>query len=101
MPAVEIAQRPLDLSAELRDSVDEFAAKATDTTGSKLDRYVFARILVALISQARRAHSLGVAKPADIDTALKYGTNYPKGPLEWAEQIGTATCDRLLSALDK
>ena len=29
-----------------------------------------------------------VASEADIDTALRYGTNYPKGPFAWRDQIG-------------
>lgn len=32
----------------------------------------------------------GVAAAADIDTAMRLGTNYPAGPLEWADRIGLA-----------
>ena len=52
------------------------------------------------IAQAALAHERGVATQADIDTALKYGTNYPKGPFAWARQIGLAACARLLDALN-
>ncbi len=101
VPAVEIDQRPLELSDDLRSAVDEFVAGATDAAGGALQRYVFARILVALISQAQRAYALGVADPADIDTALRYGTNHPHGPFEWSRRIGAGRCDRLLEALDE
>ena len=30
----------------------------------------------------------GVASAADIDTAMKLGTNYPRGPLAWGDLIG-------------
>ena len=30
----------------------------------------------------------GVASARDIDTAMRLGANYPRGPLEWADQIG-------------
>ena len=55
---------------------------------------------MAIIVQAARAHERGVADKPDIDTALQYGTNYPKGPFAWAEQIGHDTCARLLEALN-
>jgi 3-hydroxybutyryl-CoA dehydrogenase len=29
-----------------------------------------------------------VASREDIDTAMKFGVNYPKGLLEWADEIG-------------
>jgi 3-hydroxybutyryl-CoA dehydrogenase len=55
---------------------------------------------VALIAQAALAHQRGVATKDDIDTALRYGTNYPKGPFEWSAQIGLDKCARLLEALN-
>ncbi len=41
----------------------------------------------------------GIASPADVDTAMKLGTNYPSGPLEWADQIGVARVAAVLSNL--
>ena len=84
----------------LRDAVESFSAAACDAAGSQLQCYVFARVLVAIIAQAALAHERGVAPKKDIDTALKYGTNYPKGPFEWAGQIGPQRCGRLLEALN-
>ena len=43
----------------------------------------------------------GVANAKDIDTAMKLGTNYPQGPLEWAENIGINKVQRLLCALNE
>ena len=71
-----------------------------ETRGEPLQRYVVARILAALFVQATRARDRGVATPDDIDTALKYGTNYPRGPFEWARQVGAARLARLLDALN-
>ena len=34
---------------------------------------------------------IGLASPADIDTAMRLGLNYPKGPLELADHLGTDT----------
>lgn len=49
---------------------------------------VLARIVFSIINEAAYALEEGVATPQDIDTAMKLGTNYPRGPLEWADQIG-------------
>src|SRR3990172_8928291 len=49
---------------------------------------VRARIVCALVNEAASALMEGVASPADIDTAMKLGTNYPRGPLEWGDLIG-------------
>ena len=67
--------------------------------GDATDRYVVARILAALIVQAHLAHERGVAERADIDTALKFGTNYPAGPFEWTERIGAEALAEWLAAL--
>jgi len=52
---------------------------------------VRARTVCCLINEAVSALQEGVATPADIDTAMKLGTNYPHGPLEWADTIGLDT----------
>lgn len=49
---------------------------------------VFPRILAMIINEAFYAFTQKVAIKEDIDTAMKLGTNYPKGPLEWGERIG-------------
>lgn len=52
---------------------------------------VRARIVCCLINEAVSALMEGVATAVDIDQAMKLGTNYPYGPLEWADQIGLDT----------
>lgn len=49
---------------------------------------VFPRILAMLVNEAVSALMEGVATPEDIDTAMKLGTNYPEGPLAWADAVG-------------
>jgi 3-hydroxybutyryl-CoA dehydrogenase len=41
-----------------------------------------------LINEAFDALFMKVASREDIDTAMKFGVNYPKGLLEWADEIG-------------
>jgi 3-hydroxybutyryl-CoA dehydrogenase len=83
-------------SAALDAVVSEFVAAATDAPAEGRAAYVFARILAALIVQATHASARGVASAHDIDTALKYGVNYPRGPFEWLMRVGEPTCDRLV-----
>jgi 3-hydroxybutyryl-CoA dehydrogenase len=47
-----------------------------------------ARILATIVNEAASAVGDGVAGPAAVDTAMRLGTNYPHGPLEWGERLG-------------
>jgi 3-hydroxybutyryl-CoA dehydrogenase len=64
---------------------------------------VFGRIICQLVNEACFAIQEGVGSPEDIDTALRLGFNYPRGPLEWADLIGiehvVATLDALYEEL--
>ncbi len=51
---------------------------------------VQARILATIVNEAASAVAEGVATPEAIDVAMRLGTNYPSGPLEWGERIGLA-----------
>lgn len=56
------------------------------------------RILAMLINEAADAVFMRVASPKDIDLAMKLGVNYPKGLLEWANELGLdSVLDRLES----
>jgi len=52
---------------------------------------VRARVVCAIINEALSALHERVASAADIDLAMKLGTNYPRGPLEWGDAIGLET----------
>ena len=58
---------------------------------------VFPRILSLIINEAARSLDEGVAAAEEIDTALRLGTNYPLGPLRWADQAGL---DEVLTVLE-
>jgi 3-hydroxybutyryl-CoA dehydrogenase len=58
-------------------------AVVEDTVG-----LILPRIVCCLVNEAAYALMENVAQPRDIDTAMKLGTNYPYGPLEWGDLIG-------------
>jgi 3-hydroxybutyryl-CoA dehydrogenase len=55
------------------------------------------RVISCIVNEAFLTLSEGVATAEDIDRAMKLGANYPKGPFQWADEIGT---DRILNTLD-
>ena len=50
--------------------------------------FISPRVVSMIINEAYMALEEGVSTRADIDMAMKLGTNYPFGPFEWAEKIG-------------
>ncbi|SEO03333.1 3-hydroxyacyl-CoA dehydrogenase [Acinetobacter sp. yr461] len=48
------------------------------------------RTIALLVNEACEASLHGVASLEDIDNAMKYGVNYPKGPYQWLTQMGGA-----------
>ncbi|MBI1225702.1 MAG: 3-hydroxybutyryl-CoA dehydrogenase [Bacteroidetes bacterium] len=65
----------------------------------ELGEVIFARILVMLINEAADALYLNIANRDDIDLAMTKGVNYPKGLLQWADEIGIENCVHMLDAL--
>lgn len=49
------------------------------------------RTISMLVNEACEAVLHDIASEQDIDAAMKYGVNYPKGPFSWAESIGYNT----------
>ncbi|MBI3193065.1 MAG: 3-hydroxybutyryl-CoA dehydrogenase [Ignavibacteriae bacterium] len=55
------------------------------------------RITCMIINEAFFALMEEIASPGDIDLAMKLGTNYPFGPVEWAKRI---TFKHIISVLE-
>jgi 3-hydroxybutyryl-CoA dehydrogenase len=58
------------------------------------------RVLVQIINEAFFLLQENGASVADIDSAMRLGVNYPKGPFEWAQQVGLGRVLRTLEALN-
>ncbi|MDX9838087.1 MAG: 3-hydroxyacyl-CoA dehydrogenase PaaH [Azoarcus sp.] len=57
------------------------------------------RTVAMLVNEGADAVLQGIGSAADIDLAMRFGTNYPKGPLSWADQIGVRFVARVLHNL--
>jgi 3-hydroxybutyryl-CoA dehydrogenase len=57
------------------------------------------RVLSMIINEAYFTLQEGTAQKQDIDTAMKLGTNYPKGPFEFVELFGIAMVYKQIESL--
>jgi 3-hydroxybutyryl-CoA dehydrogenase len=73
-------------------SLDKEPERVKDMPG-----LIFPRILSLIINEAARSLDEGVARAEEIDLAMRLGTNYPSGPLRWADQIGL---DEVLAVIE-
>ena len=60
---------------------------------------IAARTVACLANEAFSALAARIADARTIDTAMRLGTNYPLGPLEWAERIGLESVAAILDGL--
>ncbi len=100
MQTVEFAHS-LAMSSEMVFQTEQFLrglglnlVKIDDIVG-----FVAPRLVAMLANEAAFAVLEGVSSPAEIDEAMRLGTNYPKGPLEWADDIGLEVVLSILDAL--
>ena len=59
------------------------------------------RILAMIVNEAYYTLGAEVSTRAEIDTAMKLGTNYPMGPFEWSAAIGLENIGTLLKELGR
>ena len=59
----------------------------------------FPPIIATIINEAFFALEDNLATREDIDRAMKYGTNYPKGPFEWLDSVPPKYIRRLLDEM--
>jgi 3-hydroxybutyryl-CoA dehydrogenase len=59
---------------------------------------ILQRIVCQLVNEAAFALGRGIGSAADIDTAMRLGFNYPRGPLTWGDAIGA---DAVLNVLER
>jgi 3-hydroxybutyryl-CoA dehydrogenase len=63
--------------------------------------FITPRVISMIINEAFISLQEDVSTKKEIDTAMKLGTNYPYGPFEWCEKVGTKKIASLLRQLSK
>ncbi|MCC7413658.1 MAG: 3-hydroxyacyl-CoA dehydrogenase [Gammaproteobacteria bacterium] len=92
--ADQASQAARDSAAALFQALGKQVTYVDDTAGM-----ILMRILATLANEAADAVGQGVCTPADADTAMLFGVNYPRGPMDWADSVGLARLDEVLANL--
>jgi 3-hydroxybutyryl-CoA dehydrogenase len=71
-----------------------------ELVGGPVETDPVARTLAMLVNEAVDLVHRGEAGAEDVDIAMRLGTNYPRGPIEWGAEIGYAVVADQLAALD-
>lgn len=79
---------------EISKQLNTKYARVADSVG-----LVTPRIICMIINEAYYTVEEGTATRADVDLAMKLGTNYPYGPFEWGQKIGLGNVYDLLKAV--
>jgi 3-hydroxybutyryl-CoA dehydrogenase len=78
-------------------TLDAAELAAIDPSGPE----ILPRLLAQIANEAAFALEEDVGSPADMDTAMRLGFNWPLGPLELADLIGAAPALSLLEGLER
>lgn len=81
---------------EVSERMGKTFVEAKDSPG-----FVVNRILVPMLNEAFFALQEGLAKPSDIDEAMRLGCNFPMGPLALADLVGLDVCLSVCEVLYK
>ena len=100
MKLVEVI-RGLATSDETFDATADLVAKLNKEMAVSADYpgFIVNRVLIPMINEAAFVLYEGVANAADIDKAMRLGTNQPMGPLTLADFIGLDTCLAIMNVL--
>ena len=79
----------------------EGAVNKEASQDTELGKLIFNRVIAMLINEAVDSLYLQVASKEDIDLAMTKGVNYPKGLLQWADEIGLESVLAILQDLYK
>lgn len=97
-PSVTLVSSP-ELTSAASEAIDTFLIRLgrSPVWIEDVPGLVLPRLVCALANEAAFAAGEGVAEVETIDLAMQLGTNYPRGPLAWAKEIGYA---KVVAVLD-
>ena len=96
MPTVATASETVDAAVRLFGADGVAVTRLRDSTG-----FVAQRVLAMIVSIGTEIAQQRIAKPADIDIAVRAGLGYPVGPLAMGDEIGPARVLRILTAIHR
>ncbi|MDQ3194019.1 MAG: 3-hydroxyacyl-CoA dehydrogenase family protein [Bacteroidota bacterium] len=88
------SQGNLDKAKKLFETLEKNVHTVTDRPGM-----ISLRIIAMIINEAYLVLQEGTSNRKDIDTAMKLGTNYPYGPIEWSEKLGIELVYNILKSM--
>jgi 3-hydroxybutyryl-CoA dehydrogenase len=94
LSGLRTAPETVKAATEFLSSLGKQPVMVDDTFGG-----ILPRIVANLANEAAFALTEQVASAEDIDLAMRLGTNYPHGPLEWADRIGLDQVIGIITAL--
>ncbi|MBU7597911.1 3-hydroxyacyl-CoA dehydrogenase [Streptomyces sp. P38-E01] len=89
--ATRIALAPADTvtASELAEAIGLFQALGKRVSVIEpAPGMIVARTVAMLVDFAADAAGRGIGTPEDVDTAMRLGVNYPRGPLDWGAALG-------------
>jgi 3-hydroxybutyryl-CoA dehydrogenase len=92
--ADETSDDALELAQDLFESMGCGVVLVEDRAGLFLGRTIG-----SIVNEAVYVVQDEIATPEDVDLAMRLGTNYPRGPIEWGQEIGGDRIRRILQRL--
>jgi 3-hydroxybutyryl-CoA dehydrogenase len=86
----------LDAVAAMLRKTGRAVTRIKDSTG-----FIAQRMTAMIANLGCEIAQMGLATPADIDTAMRLGLNYPQGPLGFADKMGVAATYAILCRMQE
>jgi 3-hydroxybutyryl-CoA dehydrogenase len=83
-----------DKAKKIFENLEKEVFTVTDRVGM-----ISMRIISLIINEAYLVFQEGTSNKVDIDIAMKLGTNYPYGPIDWSEKIGIELIYNILRSM--
>ncbi|GAA2916384.1 3-hydroxyacyl-CoA dehydrogenase [Streptomyces thioluteus] len=98
---VALAASPTASPADVRAATGLFQALGKRVSViDDVPGMIVARTVALLVDLAEDAAGRGVASREDIDTAMRLGVNYPRGPLGWGRELDVEWVRRFLQNME-
>lgn len=92
--AEQTSDDTLELAQELFETIGRSVVLVENHAGLFLGRTIG-----SIVNEAVYVVQEEIATPEDVDLAMRLGTNYPRGPIEWGQEIGGDRIARILQRL--